>query len=85
MCSAAISFDDRVRPIDRLEVLFEELAELCGQRNAIDGPIVKIAAEMERADLCGMTGTRSVSALIAGKTGPTKRNADTVVAIAHRI
>jgi hypothetical protein len=32
--------------MDRLEVLFEELAELAGQRNAIDGRIVEIAAEI---------------------------------------
>jgi alkylated DNA nucleotide flippase Atl1 len=75
---------DRVRPIDRLEVLFEELAELTAQRNAIDARIVDIAAEIDVANLCGMTGARSVSALIAWKTGTTKRNADTVVAIAAR-
>ena len=34
---------------DRLEVLFEELAELAGQRNAIDGRIVEIAAQIDRA------------------------------------
>jgi hypothetical protein len=44
---------------DRLEVLFEELAQLAGQRNAIDGRIVKIAAGMERDELCGATGARS--------------------------
>jgi hypothetical protein len=84
MSSAATSLVDRVRPIDRLEVLFEELAELTAQRNAIDARIVDIAAEIDRDDLCGMTGARSVSALIAWRTGTTKRNADTVVAIAAR-
>ena len=53
----------------RLEVLFEELSELAGQRNAIDGRIVEIAAEMERDGLWGSTGARSVAALIAWKTG----------------
>lgn len=33
-----------VNPAARLEVLFEELAELAGQRNAIDGRIVQIVA-----------------------------------------
>ena len=33
---------------DRLGVLFGELAELAGQRNAIDGRIVGIAARIER-------------------------------------
>lgn len=45
---------------DRLEVLFDELAELAGQRNAIDGRIVEIAAEIDRDELCGLTGARSV-------------------------
>src|SRR3954463_13332771 len=51
----------------RLEVLFEELSELAGQRNAIDARIVEIAAEMDRGDLCGATGARSVAALVAWK------------------
>ena len=42
-----------VSPAERLEVLFEELAELAGQRNAIDGRIVQIVAELERDELCG--------------------------------
>ncbi|MCA2253318.1 hypothetical protein JF710_09090, partial [Mycobacterium intracellulare] len=40
---------------DRLEVLFGELAELSGQRNAIDGRIVEIVAEIDRDGLCGVT------------------------------
>ena len=43
-------------PDQRLEVLFEQLAELAGQRNAIDGRIVDIVAEMDRDELCGATG-----------------------------
>ena len=38
---------------ERLEVLFGELAELAGQRNAIDARIVEIVAEMDRDELCG--------------------------------
>ncbi|MCB0936880.1 MAG: DUF222 domain-containing protein, partial [Mycobacterium sp.] len=52
-------------PDQRLEVLFEQLAELAGQRNAIDGRIVDIVAEMDRDELCGATGARSVAALVA--------------------
>jgi hypothetical protein len=52
----------------RLEVLFQELSELAGQRNAIDGRIVEIAAEMERRavrlDGCAVIG--SVDRLEAG-------------------
>lgn len=66
-------------------MLFDELSELCGQRNAIDGRIVDIVAELERDELCGMTGARSVAALVAWKTGVTPRNAETVVAVARRV
>ena len=58
-----------VSPAARVEVLFEELAELAGQRNAIDGRIVKIVAELDRDELCGATGARSVAALVAWKLG----------------
>lgn len=65
-------------------MLFDEIAELTGQRNAIDGRIVDIIAEIDRDGLWGMTGVRSVSALVAWKTGCAPRNADTLVAIARR-
>src|SRR4051812_46933981 len=68
----------------RLEVLFDELAELAGQRNAIDGRIVEIAAQMERDELCGSTGARSVAALIAWKLGSSSTNAHTITAVANR-
>ena len=38
-----------VSPRERLEVIFEELAELTGQRNAIDGRIVDLVAEIDTA------------------------------------
>ncbi len=72
-------------PAQRLEVLFEELAELTGQRNAIDGRIMDIVAEIDHDGLWGGTGVRSISALVAWKTGVSPRNADTVVAIADRL
>jgi hypothetical protein len=37
-----------VSPNERLELLFEELAKLAGPRNAIDGRIVEIVAEIDR-------------------------------------
>ncbi|MGV1006827.1 MAG: DUF222 domain-containing protein, partial [Candidatus Nanopelagicales bacterium] len=74
-----------VPPAQRLEVLFGELAELAGQRNAIDGRIVEIVAEMDRDELCGATGARSVSALVAWKLGSSSANAHTIAAIAHRL
>jgi hypothetical protein len=85
MFSTTASFDADVRHDERLEVLFEELAELTGQRNAIDGRIVEIVAEMDRDELCGATGVRSIAALVAWKTGVAPRNAETVVAVARRL
>ncbi len=73
-----------VTPIERLEVLFEELAELAGQRNAIDGRIVEIVAEMDRDELCGATGARSVAALVAWKLGTSSANAKAIATVARR-
>ena len=74
-----------VSPAKRLEVLFEELAELAGQRNAIDGRIVEIVAEMDRDELCGATGARSVAALVAWKIGSSSANAHTITTVARRL
>ena len=72
-------------PTERLDVLFGELAELAGQRNAIDGRIVDIVAEMDRDELCGATGARSVAALVAWKLGTSSANAHTITTIAGRL
>jgi Domain of unknown function (DUF222) len=74
-----------VSPAERLEVLFEELAELAGQRNAIDGRIVEIVAEIDRDELWGATGARSVPALVAWKLGSSSANAHTIAAVAGRL
>jgi hypothetical protein len=74
-----------VSPAERVEVLFEELAELAGQRNAIDGRIVEIVAEMDRDELCGATGSRSVAALVAWKLGSSSGNAHTIATVARRL
>jgi Domain of unknown function (DUF222)/HNH endonuclease len=84
MPSTAPSFVPSPPREARLEGLFEELSELAGQRNAIDGRIVEIAAEMERDSLWGATGARSVAALVAWKTGSSPANAHTITAIADR-
>ena len=72
-------------PDQRVEVLFEELAELAGQRNAIDGRIVEIVAELDRDELCGSTGARSVAGLVAWKLGSSSANAHTISTIARRL
>src|SRR3954452_12026355 len=85
MSSTATSFATEVRPGERLEVLFEELAELAGQRNAIDARIVEIAAEMDRDQLCGATGARSVAALVAWKLGSSSTTAHIITTVAGRL
>ncbi|AEV74260.1 protein of unknown function DUF222/HNH endonuclease [Mycolicibacterium rhodesiae NBB3] len=85
MSSAAGSLVAEELPKDRLEVLFDELGVLMGQRNAIDSRIVEIVAEMDRDNLVGMTGARSIAALVAWKTGSSITNANTIAAIAHRL
>src|SRR5512139_4041773 len=85
MSSIASPLAVEARPDQRLEVLFEELAELAGQRNAIDGRIVEIVAEMDRDELCGSTGARSVAALVAWKLGWSSANAHTITTVAGRL
>ncbi|WP_328349963.1 HNH endonuclease [Mycobacterium sp. NBC_00419] len=74
-----------VLPKERLEGLFEELAELAGQRNAIDGRIVDLVAEMDRDGLWGLTGARSVAAVVAWKLGTSSANAKAVATVAGRL
>src|SRR5580704_3428515 len=74
-----------VNRAERVEVLFEELAELAGQRNAIDGRMVEIVAELDRDELCGATGARSVAALVAWKLGWSSGNAHTITTVASRL
>ncbi|WP_156748458.1 DUF222 domain-containing protein, partial [Mycobacterium sp. 1465703.0] len=85
MSSIASAGSVVVGPGERLEVLFEELAELTGQRNAIDGRIVEIVAEIDGDQLWGATGARSVPALVAWKTGCSPANAHTIATIAGRL
>jgi hypothetical protein len=85
MSSIASPDTDVARPDQRLDALFEELAELTGQRNAIDGRIVEIVAELDRDELVGATGARSVAALVAWKTGSSTTNAATIATVARRL
>jgi len=66
-------------------VLFEEMAELAGQRNAIDARLVEIVAEIDGDGIWGATGCRSVPALVAWKLGVTPHNAETMVTVARRL
>ncbi|KUH71192.1 hypothetical protein AU184_26285 [Mycolicibacterium novocastrense] len=74
-----------VGPHERLVGLLEQLAELSGQRNAIDGRIVEIIAEIDRDGLWSTAeGVRSVKALVAWKLGMADATAKNVAAIAQR-
>ncbi|BBX68665.1 HNH endonuclease signature motif containing protein [Mycolicibacterium psychrotolerans] len=85
MSSPATSLVASRRIDERLDVLFEELAELTGQRNAIDGRIVSIVAEIDRDGLWAAAGARSVENLVAWKTGVSATRAKAVAAVAHRL
>jgi hypothetical protein len=74
-----------VNSAERLEVLFDELSELAGQRNAIDGRIVEIVSEIDRGEMWGSTGARSLPALVAWKLGSSSANAHTITTVAHRL
>lgn len=69
---------------ERLSVLHAELAELTGQRNAIDAQIVEIAAEIDRDELWAAAGARSTAGWVAWKTGVSPARAQTIAAIAAR-
>uniref|UniRef100_A0A5Q5BJP2 DUF222 domain-containing protein n=1 Tax=Mycobacterium sp. (strain MCS) TaxID=164756 RepID=A0A5Q5BJP2_MYCSS len=85
MPSSATGFVPSAPRAAQLEACFEELSELAGKRNAIDGRIVEIVAEIDRDGLWGATGARSIPALVAWKLGLSSKNAKTIAAIAHRL
>ncbi|WP_260937870.1 13E12 repeat family protein, partial [Mycolicibacterium llatzerense] len=85
MSSTATAFDVEVSPCERMDAFFDEIGELTGQRNAIDARLVEIAAEIDRDGLWGATGARSLTSLVAWKTGVSPRNAEVMVAVAHRL
>ena len=73
-----------VSPKQRLEVLLDRLGELTGQRNAIDGEIVEIVAEIDGDGLAGATGYRSMASLVAAKTGVSPHTATVITTVAQR-
>ncbi|BBX82922.1 HNH endonuclease signature motif containing protein [Mycolicibacterium aubagnense] len=85
MSSTATPLATGLSPCERLEAFVDEIGELTGQRNAIDGRLVEIVAEIARDGLWGATGAKSLSSLVAWKTGVTPRNAEVMVAVAHRL
>src|SRR5690349_7129051 len=75
---------DGVSPKQRMEVLLSRLGELAGVRNAIDGEIVEIVAEIDRDGLAGNTGFRSIESLVACKIGVSPHTAKTITTVARR-
>ncbi|WP_155723715.1 DUF222 domain-containing protein, partial [Mycobacterium avium] len=51
----------------------------------LDGGIVAIVAQIARAQLWGATRARSLCALVAGKTGCSPGNAETIATVARRL
>ncbi|MGV0874367.1 HNH endonuclease signature motif containing protein [Mycolicibacterium sp. XJ879] len=84
MSSSTASDAVELSSVERLDGLFDELAELAGQRNAIDGRMVEIVAEIDRDRLWGSTGARSLSGLVAWKLGASTKTATTITAVAQR-
>ncbi|KIU17060.1 HNH endonuclease signature motif containing protein [Mycolicibacterium llatzerense] len=85
MSTATTAFDVEASPCERMDAYFAEIGELTGQRNAIDARLVQIAAEIDRDGLWGAIGARSLTSLVAWKTGVSPRNAEVLVAVAHRL
>jgi hypothetical protein len=75
---------ERRGQLARLDALFERLAELQGQRNAIDAEIVDVVAALDEDDLWGVTGARSLESCVAWKTGSSASHAAAMAAVARR-
>ena len=66
-------------------MLFDELRELAGQRNAIDGRIVEIVAEMDRDGLWAPRVRGQSRRWWPGSWACHSANAGTITAVAHRL
>lgn len=70
------------RLFDEIEA---ELAELCGQRNAIDGRIAELVAKVDAEDLIAGTGLRSLEHFCTWQLGVSSGRAKDLVAVAERL
>ena len=68
----------------RVDGALARLAELQGQRNAIDAQIVDVVADLAEDDLYLVTGARSLEACVAWKTGSSPTHARALAAVARR-
>ena len=69
----------------RFDEICDELAELCGQRNAIDGRIAELVGEVSEFEdeLLGGTGLRSVEHFCTWQLGVSSGRAKDLTAIAQ--
>jgi hypothetical protein len=70
------------RLFDEIEA---ELAELCGQRNAIDGRIAELVAKVDAEELIAGTGLRSLEHFCTWQLGVSPGRANDLVAVAERL
>jgi hypothetical protein len=80
----ATGTNERRGQLARVDALFERLAELQGQRNAIDAEIVDVVRDLAEEDLWGITGARSLEHCVAWKTGSSRSHAEALSAVARR-
>jgi hypothetical protein len=80
----AVDTESQPGQLTRLDALFEQLAELQGQRNAIDARIVDVVQQLEDGELWGVTGCRSLEHCVAWKTGSSPAHARALSAVARR-
>ncbi len=69
----------------RFDEIEAELAELCGQRNAIDGRVAVLLAEVDSAGLLGGTGLKSLEHFATWQLGVSRGHARDLTAIAERL
>jgi len=69
----------------RFDEIEAELAELCGQRNAIDGRITELLAEVDGEGLLQGTGVKSLEHFATWQLGCNRGRARDLAAIARRL
>src|SRR3546814_2810180 len=69
----------------RFDEIEAELAELCGQRNVIDGRIAELLAEVDREGLLAGTGLRSLEHFATWQLGCSRGRAQDLTSIAARL
>lgn len=71
-------------PAERFDAMCDELADLCGQANAIAGRITELLGTIERDELLGGTGVKSLESFCTWKLGVSMGRARQLCALARR-